>query len=275
MRQINCKKGSAGFTLIELLTVISVIAVLMSILMPSLRQTKNLARELLCKSRLSQWALGFESYAIDNDFYYPHIDGLDRQGSDVYSENLPDKDKADFFGWVDVIPPYLDEKPWREHKPYKFPDSETIFQCPSARLKDNSSYGYRPERNGWFSYAMNSCLALDENCWHDISDTSGPMPSFLKTTKIIRPSKVVLLFEQLLDPAKGYDGNLINRSAGQHCGSYPKAFAARHKKPFQKLGGFVVFSDYHIEKYNTLWNDRWPKGQEVPPRDNKMWYPYP
>ncbi len=268
-------KNEKAFSLMELLTVISVIAVLLSVIAPSLRQTRRLAREIVCKSRLSQWALGFESYAVDNNFYYPHIDGLDRQASDHYHQNLPDKDKADFFGWVDLIPPYLGQKPWRDHKTYNYPDSESIFQCPSAKLANNSDYGYNPLRNGWFSYAMNSCLALDDNCWRDSSDNKGPMPSFLKTTKIHQPAKVVLLFEQLLDPAKGYNGKKINRSAGQHCGSYPKAFAARHKKPLQTLGGFVVFCDYHIEKRNSLWNEKWPDNQEVPPRDNKMWYPYP
>lgn len=264
-----------AFSLIELLAVISVTAVLLSVIMPAYRQARQMAREVVCKSRLVQWALGFESYSVENDFYYPHIDGLDRQGSAVYSESLPDKDKADFFGWVDVVAPYLGQRPWREHKPWNYPGNDSIFQCPSAKLAENSKYGYNPRRNGWFSYAMNSCLELDENCWHDSGDTKGPMPSFLKTTMIRQPSKVILLFEQLLDPARGYNGNALNRSAGQHCGSYPKAFASRHKKPFQALGGFVVFCDYHIEKRDTLWDDTWPPDQEVPPRDNKTWYPYP
>ena len=54
------------------------------------------------------------------------------------------------------------------------------------------------------------------------------MPSFLDTGKILWPAQVVTLFDQLLDPEQGFDGNVVYREAGKYCGSYPKAFSARH-----------------------------------------------
>ena len=101
------------------------------------------------------------------------------------------------------------------------------------------------------------------------------MPSFLNTAKICHPVGVILLFDQLLDPRKGYGGEKLNRSAGRYCGSYPKAFSARHAKPGGLLGGSILYCDYHVEWTETVWKPEWPDDLEVPPRDDLDWYPYP
>jgi hypothetical protein len=214
---------------------------------------------------MRQWGLAFEAYALSNDGYYPHIDGLDR-----------DAGQADRFGWVDMLPPLMGETPWREHKLWHRPGKGTIFQCPSASLEFSGLYNYNPERNGFFSYAMNSCLELDRNCWPPHDEPRGNnMPSFLNTSKIRNPALVILLFDQLLDPKKGYGGEKLNRSAGRYCGSYPKAFSARHAKGGGLLGGSVLYCDYHVQWTETLWKPEWPDDLEVPPRRDLNWYPYP
>jgi prepilin-type N-terminal cleavage/methylation domain-containing protein len=59
--------GKKGFTLIELLVVIAIIALLMSILMPALRNVRNQAKDSICRQQLQQWGLLFNMYADDND----------------------------------------------------------------------------------------------------------------------------------------------------------------------------------------------------------------
>ena len=54
-----------AFTLIELLVVISIIALLMSILMPTLNQVKNQAKTVMCQGRLREWGLLFKLYTDD------------------------------------------------------------------------------------------------------------------------------------------------------------------------------------------------------------------
>ena len=54
-----------GFTLIELLVVISIIALLMSIFMPALRNVRDQAKDALCRQRLQQWGVMFNMYAGD------------------------------------------------------------------------------------------------------------------------------------------------------------------------------------------------------------------
>ncbi|MBW8039043.1 MAG: DUF1559 domain-containing protein [Planctomycetes bacterium] len=56
-----------GFTLVELLVVIAVIAVLLALLVPSLRMARAVARRVVCQSNLRQIALAWNAYLDDNE----------------------------------------------------------------------------------------------------------------------------------------------------------------------------------------------------------------
>ena len=68
---MNTTKISKGFTLIELLVVISIVALLLAILGPSLSKTREQVEETICRSNLKQWALVFTLYAGDNEESFP------------------------------------------------------------------------------------------------------------------------------------------------------------------------------------------------------------
>jgi len=263
---------SAGFSLVELLIVISVITLLLGLLLPALRRARCVAEQAICKSRLRQWALAFGMYAEQNDGFYPHTDGRDRTSSAPET----DAERADYyFGWIDLLPPLVGQRAWRDHDYWQKPGTETIFQCRSARLGPDSSYKYRPRRTGYFSYAMNSCLELDENChWWESEGCDKPMSSFLNTALIKKPQQVILLFDQLLDPGLGYDGRIENGQAGKYCGAYPREFSARHAKSRGVLGGFVLYCDYSVEWKSSVWEAGWAEDLYVPPRDDVNWFPY-
>ena len=60
-----------AFTLIELLVVIAIISLLVSILLPSLNQAKELARGAVCLSGLRQIGIGLAYYASEQGDYLP------------------------------------------------------------------------------------------------------------------------------------------------------------------------------------------------------------
>ena len=64
-------KNNKGFTLIELLVVISIIAVLMAILMPSLSRAKAQAKVVLCKANLKNLYIGEINYTNDYNDWLP------------------------------------------------------------------------------------------------------------------------------------------------------------------------------------------------------------
>lgn len=61
----------AAFTLIEVLVVIAVIALLLSILLPSLGQSRKSAKATLCLSNVKQMGTALVFYQNDNKTYYP------------------------------------------------------------------------------------------------------------------------------------------------------------------------------------------------------------
>ena len=67
MRRLQINLGIRGFTLIELLVVISVIALLISLLLPALNKARESAKSTVCTSNLHSWALVFGLYSGDYD----------------------------------------------------------------------------------------------------------------------------------------------------------------------------------------------------------------
>jgi len=63
------KQSKSGFTLVELLVVISIIAILLAVLMPSLSKAREQARSTVCKSHIKQLTLAASLWSEDHDGY--------------------------------------------------------------------------------------------------------------------------------------------------------------------------------------------------------------
>ena len=87
-----------GFTLIELLVVIAIIALLLSILMPALKEVKKQARSIVCRSNMRQIGLAAILYAEDYETYVP------RGGS------ISNPATGDYGTWFRSFLPYLDNE---------------------------------------------------------------------------------------------------------------------------------------------------------------------
>ena len=91
------RNNKNAFTLIELLVVISIIALLVSILLPALGGAREGAKAVVCSSNMRQWALAVNMFAADQDDAVPYA------GADILSSGPAG-------WWYDTLGPYLSDK---------------------------------------------------------------------------------------------------------------------------------------------------------------------
>ncbi len=65
------RRRPRGFTLVELLVVISIIALLISLLLPALAQARIMALRTQCASNLHQIGVAMQEYAVEFGMYPP------------------------------------------------------------------------------------------------------------------------------------------------------------------------------------------------------------
>jgi prepilin-type N-terminal cleavage/methylation domain-containing protein len=123
------KRKGGGFTLIELLVVISIIALLLSIMMPCLARAKERARRVTCQNNLHEGLLVVHMYASDYDGYLPEGNIIDRS-SPGYTESW---DSADLLTVVNF-------KTMMAFADYGL--TETYATCETARKYFESTHGW-------------------------------------------------------------------------------------------------------------------------------------
>ena len=134
-----------AFTLIELLVVISVMALLLSILMPALNRARQKARSASCLSRMRQIGLASAMYVQDNN------------GS--FAKSSHSAAACGCLRWGPAFMPFLGFGPYQgSATPAWNTAFKKFYRCPSDR-RNNLTYSYA--KNVWFeleSYEADSCI---------------------------------------------------------------------------------------------------------------------
>ena len=121
-----------GFTLIELLVVISIIALLIAMLLPAMKRTKEQGRRTQCASNLKQIGLGYFIYAVEAKGSTPANLTYSYEPYILYH----------FTGreWYNDGILYRDE----------YVSTGRVFFCPSNEARTNGDNGF--EVNWWLNH---------------------------------------------------------------------------------------------------------------------------
>ncbi|HUU82175.1 MAG TPA: type II secretion system protein [Phycisphaerae bacterium] len=136
-----------AFTLIELLVVVSIIALLMAILLPSLKKARDQAKDTVCRSNMHQLGLAIGYYTTENRDRLPWVKGT--KNPDV--PQVPGADPRAVFSNA----PYAQYHQLFHLLPYM--KELNIFTCPQA-----NSGVVAGHRAGWGPRSVLGYLAPGE-----------------------------------------------------------------------------------------------------------------
>jgi prepilin-type N-terminal cleavage/methylation domain-containing protein/prepilin-type processing-associated H-X9-DG protein len=116
-----------GFSLIELLVVIGIIAILIGILLPTMRGVRERAKAVQCASQMRSLGQAFYNYAAQNHGALPTWSGWQVAGGDGTGDDDPGP------GWTEQLAPFYAPPTSRVYDCPSFPDDYPINYFLAAR----------------------------------------------------------------------------------------------------------------------------------------------
>lgn len=213
-----------GFTLIELLVVIAIIAVLMGILMPSLKAARDQAKRVQCVSNVKTLSLGWLMYAqeFDNHLVNGNV-GSKVKGSSVPWVLSPGEQNVDLEEKIEAVKqgglyPYIGK-------------SHNVYRCPADRRIKHA------ERVAFCSFSIAAGANGEDH-------PSGEFKRAKKLSDIKRPSEKYVFVEDI-DP-RGYN-------VGSWCMGFSTARFIDPLAIWHNRRSTMGFADGHADMHR--WND--------------------
>lgn len=174
-----------GFTLVELLVVIGIIALLISILLPSLSRAREMGNQVKCLSNLKQIGNSFLMYANENRQFLPFASWND--GSKLYRE--------DWLWWQRIRFDRIGESSIQPYLQFSTSNFE-VLRCPSDQFESGRKPNSATNGPYNFSYVINWWIASGSTNAVGVQATYPQYQVAKKLNQVRLSSQKVLLYEE-------------------------------------------------------------------------------
>ncbi len=171
------RKTRHAFTLVELLVVITIIAILVALVVPTITSARQKANTVKCLAQLREWGGAVSAFQGDNDGLFPTTN------------------------WYATTAGYVGQTArWQPGGTPPRPGDGSIYSCPSSTAADFPANA--PVRVG---YAMNDQIYVANR-------TSGAIgvPA-LRRSHLAQPTRFIVLFDARTPTAYGGQNDLLFR----------------------------------------------------------------
>ena len=241
---------TSGFTLIELLVVIAIVAILASLLLPTLGRSKQKAQGIQCMNHHRQLALAWRMYAEENRDRIPYASAHESDASKdsaVWILGRMDFDPNNRFNW-DV------EVGIKKSPLWPYCTSVGIWKCPSDTSVVKLGAVTRPRvRSMTMSVWMGGYGGLAPR------DLGPEWRVFMSTADLVDPgpTKTWLFLDQREDSINW--GNFFTDMKGFPNQPAQRRFAFDYPASYHARAGGLSFADGHAEI------KRWRDPRTMPP----------
>jgi prepilin-type N-terminal cleavage/methylation domain-containing protein len=224
-----------AFTLVELLVVIGIIAILIAILLPTLRKARQAANEVACKSNLRQLVSGVLMFAGEHKGSLP---------GGYYDRANPEPEKRDWVFGAFANADYATRTP-HEGTLFRYIKNKMVYRCPALVEAPGSAH----DSNGRFDYSMFSSLAG------------------AKVVKVKRESRFwtkTSLYETIATPILVEEDPRLSLNVGSFDATHSTAdsFSHQHRAGanYAAIDGSVHWYKVPVGRSTIYWESKTPRG---------------
>ena len=265
----------SGFTLVELLVVVALIAILGSILLPALHQSRQRAHAIFCLNNTRQLVMAWDLYSTDNNGRLAYnlggtgdrgLTGLPRTYANWVNNILTWDLQSDNTNTATIIDASLGLYTARSAKIYRCPIDDTLSAIQASR--------------GWKgrirSYSMNAMIGdAGEVSRTGVNVNNSHYVQFFNMASIREPSDIFVFIEEHPDSIndgyflnKAYTKTWIDLPASRHNNAASLAFADGHaelhqwvnettRRPEEPDGAGLPFEIPKTAEPNYLADNNW------------------